>query len=222
MSTAFSIKESLAFGWRTFKAHPWVFVKVSLVYLALQFVLGMVQGILPEPLAPLVGIIVGTFIGIGILTFYLKAHDAPTEAKLNLLWAPAPFWRYIVTSIIMGILIMIGFVFLIVPGVILALAWSFALYLVVERNLWTKSALMESARLTRGSRVKLFLMNLALVGINLLGMLALFVGLFVTVPITFLASIHAYRVLSGKAGETVAETPAASEALPTPEPAPVA
>ena len=45
---------------------------------------------------------------------------------------------------------------------------------------------------------------LAVVGINLLGLIALFVGLLVTIPVTVLAMVHAYRTISGGA---VAATP---------------
>jgi uncharacterized membrane protein len=212
MSNAFSIKESLLFGWKTFKAHPWLFVKVSLVYLAVQFLLGVVQAIMPEMLAPAVGIVVGTLLGIGLITFYLKVHDAPTAATPKLLWAPEPFWRYLVTSLIMGALIVIGLLLLVVPGIILALAWGFALYIVIEKKVWTVEALKESARLTRGSRVKLLLFSFVLTLVNIVGMLLLLVGLFVSVPVTFLASIHVYRTLAGKKSESpvVSAEPAAA------------
>lgn len=214
MSEAFSVKGALTFGWNTFKTHPWVFIKVSLVYLAVELVLGIVQGMLPTFLNPLLGMAVGTFLAIGILAFYLKAHDDPAGAKIQQLWTPEPFLRYLVTSIIMGVLILIGFVLLIVPGVILALAWSFTPYLVIEKKMWLKDAFLESARLTRGSRVQLFLFGIVLTLINLLGMLALFIGLLVTVPVSLLASVHVYRTLSKKAAQ-----PAEVSAIPSvPEP----
>ncbi len=208
------IKDALSFGWRTFKAHPWPFIKVSLAYVVIQLILGFAEQVLPELLSPVVGIVVGTFVGIGIITFYLKAHDDPAHASWKLLWNPEPFWRYLVTSIVAGVLIMIGFVLFVVPGVILALAWSFALYLTIERKIWTMDALMESARITRGSRVKLFLFGLALAAVNLVGTLLLLVGLFVSVPVTLLASVHVYRALQAKPAEKKPE-----EVLPAATPA---
>jgi uncharacterized membrane protein len=41
--------------------------------------------------------------------------------------------------------------------------------------------------------------------INLLGALALVVGLLVSVPVSTLAFIHAYRVLGGKTGQRPAD-----------------
>lgn len=221
MSNAFSIKECLAFGWRTFKAHPWVFVKVAIAYVVIQLLLGFVQAVLPEFVSPLVGIVVGTFLGIGVISFYLKAHDAPQSASVRDLWRPEPFWRYLVTSVVAGVIIMIGFFLLVVPGIILALAWSFALYLVIERKMWTLEALKESARITRGSRVKLFLLGLVIAAANVVGALLLLIGLIVTVPVTVLASVHAYRTLAAKPAEA-AEAAPAIEAPEAPAPAPAA
>ncbi len=221
MTNGFSIKESVSFGWTTFKAHWVLFLKVSLAYLAVQFVLGMVQSMLPPFFAPLLGVVVGTFLSVGIIAFYLKAHDAPGSASIRDMWRPEPFWRYLVTSIIMGILIIIGFFLLIVPGIILALAWSFALYLTIEKKMWVKEALLESARLTRGNRLKLLILGLALMVLNVVGMIPLFLGLFVTVPVSLLASVHVYRTLSN-ASHTPSAEPVAEKVEEAPAPAPVA
>jgi hypothetical protein len=54
----------------------------------------------------------------------------------------------------------------------------------------------ESWRITKGHKWQLALLFLALLGINLLGVLALVVGVFVSVPITLIAFAHAYRTLA--------------------------
>lgn len=54
----------------------------------------------------------------------------------------------------------------------------------------------ESWRITKGHKWQLLLLFLALLLVNLLGLLALFVGIFVSVPITMLAFAHAYRTLA--------------------------
>jgi uncharacterized membrane protein len=55
--------------------------------------------------------------------------------------------------------------------------------------------------LTKGNRWKLFQLSLALLLLNILGLLALLVGLFVTIPVSFIAMVHAYRALKGEAVE---------------------
>jgi uncharacterized membrane protein len=85
---------------------------------------------------------------------------------------------------------------LIVPGIIIAMGLAFVPYLVVERGLGPVEALKESWRLTKGHKMQIFLLVLALVGINILGLMALVVGVFVTFPLTLLAFAHAYRTLA--------------------------
>ena len=61
-------------------------------------------------------------------------------------------------------------------------------------------AMGESNRITRGHKWQLFGFVLLLLLINLLGLLALVVGILVSIPVSTLAFMHAYRVLGGKAG----------------------
>ena len=63
----------------------------------------------------------------------------------------------------------------------------------------------ESHRLTRGHKWQLFGFVLLLLLINLLGLLALVVGLLVSIPVSTLAFVHAYRVLGGKPGPRPAD-----------------
>jgi uncharacterized membrane protein len=88
---------------------------------------------------------------------------------------------------------------LIVPGIIFGLMFMFATFIVIERELGPIDAMNESHRLTRGHKWQLFGFVLLLVLVNLLGLLALLVGIFVSIPVSTLAFVHAYRVLGGKA-----------------------
>jgi uncharacterized membrane protein len=89
---------------------------------------------------------------------------------------------------------------LIVPRIIFALMFMFATFIVIDRELGPINAMNESARIAKGYKWQLFGFTLVLVLINLLGLLALVVGLLVTVPVTSLAFVHVYRVLSERAG----------------------
>jgi uncharacterized membrane protein len=199
-----SVKECLTFGWRTFKARPKFFILVSFTLLAISIVSGVFQNVLTALLGKSLGgaasfiisFVIDMFMGMGVVAVYLKAHDAVMAPSLRDLWNPKPFWRYFSTYIVMCVLLLIGYVLLIVPGVILSILFSFALILVVERGLKPIDALKESARLTRDNRWEIFTLLLALLGINLLGLLALAVGLLVTIPVSTLALMHAYRTLS--------------------------
>jgi uncharacterized membrane protein len=99
---------------------------------------------------------------------------------------------------LLGLAVGIGLVLLIVPGVIFGLMFMFSTFLVIDRELAPIEALKESNRITYGHKWRLLGFTLVLLLINVLGALALLVGLLVTVPVSSLTFTHAYRVLSGR------------------------
>jgi uncharacterized membrane protein len=160
-----------------------------------------------------------TLVGMGVTAFALDAHDNPDTVGISALWHPQPFWKFLGLNLFLHSLVLVavallfllittlgpldgilaGILLLYVAGVIFALMFIFAQFFIIDRELGPIAALKESYRITSGHRWDLLGLLLMLTLINLLGMLALFVGLFVTVPITLLAITHAYRVLSGSA-----------------------
>ena len=224
--TTLSVKESLLFGWRTFKGNPWAFVKVSLILFAISFVFSFINSVLgalgkdaAETLALSVGILslvvslASIYVNItvnnmGVLTFFLKTHDSVASASLRDLWRPHPFWRYLLAMVMIVVLVCVGLVLLIVPGIIIGLALSLTSYIILTRDLTAWEAIKESARITKGHRFKLFLLSLAIAGLTTVGFLALFVGLLVTIPVSLLAYVHAFRTLEANAG-AITPAPAA-------------
>jgi uncharacterized membrane protein len=206
----FSAGEALRFGWETFKRRPWFFIGSTVVILLVSGLInglttGIDTAITGSPEEPsLVGSIInlglGTLISMGATAFYLAAHDNPESADLSMLWHPRPFWKYLGASILLALAVAIGFVLLIVPGIIFGLMFMFATFIVIERELGPIDALSESHRITRGYKWPLFGFVLLLLLINVLGLLALIVGLLVSIPVSTLAFVHAYRTLGGKPG----------------------
>jgi uncharacterized membrane protein len=137
---------------------------------------------------------------MGATAFFLAAHDSAETADLSMLWHPRPFWKYLGTSLLLALAIAVGFVLLIVPGIIFGLMFMFATFVVIERELGPIDALTESHRMTRGHKWPLFGFMLLLLLVNLLGLLALVVGVLVSIPVSTLAFVYAYRALGGKPG----------------------
>jgi uncharacterized membrane protein len=198
------VKESLELGWKTFKAAPWLFITIPLVLLAIATGISIVEEILSvifgeqqmELIVHIESFATTMLMSIGIGTLYLKALHKIDSAELRDLWNPKPFWRYVGVSVFGGTAILLGLVLLIVPGIIIALAFSLSGLLVIEKGFGPIEALKESVRLTKGHRLDLLKLNLANLGINILGVCAFVVGLFVTVPVTELAFVNAYRKLT--------------------------
>ena len=217
------VKGALSYGWNTFRARPWLFVQAGILLLLVNLGVSLVQSVF-EAGAELgdgavvavvglasaaFGMAVSFFVSMGETAFFLKAHDKVAEASLKDLWHPKPFWKFVGASVLAGIAIILGLIALIIPGIILGILFMFVGYLVIDQDLKPIDALKRSWALTKGNRWKLFFLSLALIGINILGLLALLIGLLVSVPVSFLAVTHAYRTLSGKEVTEVPEEAAA-------------
>ncbi len=200
----FLVGESIRFGWETFKKRPWFFVAVTLLVMVAGWCVGFIGGFIGALLGrnafdTAVGSLISfagqLFIGMGTIAFYLKAHGSVDAAEVHDLWHPRPFWKYTGATFLNGLIVIVGLILLIVPGIIWALMFMFSQYFVIERKSAPLDALRESARITNGHKWRLLLFALAIAGLNILGMLFLFVGLLVSIPVTTLATVHAYRTL---------------------------
>jgi uncharacterized membrane protein len=201
-----SVGESIRFGWETFKKRPLLIIGAFVIAMLVS---GITSSLLdPAEGAPvtvsvivmsLISAVIGLLVEIGLVTFSLRAHDNVAAAKIMDLWNPKPFVWYLVGQIAVGLGVLIGFVLLIVPGVMLALGWMFSSYLIIDKGRGPLEAMKESWAMTKGHKWQLLLLVLALIGINILGLLALVVGLLVTVPVSMLAVVHVYRKLSATA-----------------------
>lgn len=203
----FTVASAIRFGWETFKTRPWLFVGATIV---IMFAYGVIGGITsginaalgatpedPSIIGSLINLVLSTFVGMGATAFYLAAHDNPETVDLSTLWHPQPFWKFLGASILVGLAIGIGFVLLIVPGIIAAVFFMFTMFIVIDKELGPIEAMKESMRIGRGYRWPLLGLIVLLSLIALAGVIALFVGLLVAMPVTVLAFTHAYRVLSG-------------------------
>jgi uncharacterized membrane protein len=75
-------------------------------------------------------------------------------------------------------LVMMGFIFLIIPGIIIACRLAFVSYLVMDKKMDPIQAVEESWKLTKGHAWTIFFMAIVSFFICLLGLIMCFVGIF--------------------------------------------
>jgi uncharacterized membrane protein len=194
------VLDCFRFGWATFKKRPWILIGALLLTIIAGAISSALFGNENQGSGIVVGamilasVIVNVLIEIGFLTFFMRAHDSIESAQFTDLWNPTPFVWYLVGQVAVGIIVIIGLVLLIVPGLIAAVALFFTSYFIIEGK-GPIEAIKASWEMTKGNRWKVALLLLAVAGLNLAGFLAFVVGLVVTVPISMLALVHAYRTL---------------------------
>lgn len=202
-------------GWQTFKRRKWFFVGVTALMMIISWMIGAIAGALGEDgglalLGVLLNIGLSTLLSMGFAAVMLRSYDTVESAELGELWHPKPFWKFLAAQILIGISVVIGLVLLIVPGIILMLMFILTPYIIVDRELAPIAAMKESARITKGRKWELLLFVLIAFVLNLVGAIALLVGLLVSIPVTTLALVHAYRELAKSAGAPATVPPPAA------------
>lgn len=89
------------------------------------------------------------------------------------------------------------------PGMYVAVLLYFVKYIVYDKNVKPIEALKESVRMTKGHRFALIEYILVAVIVNLLGLLALVVGVFFTIPLTVIGTTLIYKKLSNRHKENL-------------------
>lgn len=95
-----------------------------------------------------------------------------------------------------GAAVVIGLMLLIVPGVIAAVGLMPAVFLVLDGDAGVIDTLKRAWAMTTGYRIKIFLVFLAVLGLNLLGVLALVIGVFLTGAFSMLLIASVYEELN--------------------------
>ena len=101
----------------------------------------------------------------------------------------------------MYILVAIGFLLLVLPGIYLMVAYSLAMPLVVEKGLSPWQALEASRKAITKSWFRFIGLGLAIMVIMIVSMIPLGIGMIWTIPMAMIAFGIAYRNIFGYEGE---------------------
>jgi uncharacterized membrane protein len=196
----FSIQESLSKGWEMFKVQ-WL---NTVAFTLLVFTL---QGVLTHYLkdyALLISIVISPPLTAG---FFLVANriSRGVEVSFSNYFDGFSFWGIvIVTSLISGILTFFGILALVIPGIYLAVAFMFGIPFALFSGLDFWTSLELSRKLITMNWWKFFGFVIVLAGLNVLGFVCLFVGLLVTIPVSYFAVYAVFEELTAEALAEVA------------------
>ncbi len=175
----------------------------------------------------LVSVVIGIAIALGwsqvILKLVRHQHVDWNSFKTNTnTWFP-----YFVSRLILGIFIFLSLLLIGIPlffiigsmmsasvplmivGIIVGIAgialfiwigirYMFISFVAIDKNVNGWKIMKESARLTKGHTVELFVFILFIILINIIGLLLLVVGLIITIPVSKIATGYVYEHLKGK------------------------
>lgn len=207
-----TIGVSYGFGWSQMKKYFLNLLFITLIMLAAQSITSLGNaGENPSFFAQLFtaayGLFVLSVIDFGSAYMFLKAvRDEPFEVSEIFDGFKTNFGNIVLSNLLMFLIIGLGFVLLIVPGIILACRLAFVPYLVMDKNMDAVEALKKSWEMTKGHGWTIFFMALLAVLIIIAGFIVFIVGvIFAVMWITaaFAALYYAVESNGNQDAETV-------------------
>lgn len=186
-----SIGGCLERSWNLLKANFWPLVGCTFVL----FVVMMIAQSIPL-LGLLVSILLtGVFYG-GLYLYYLKKiRGQPAELGDAFAGFSLAFLPLMLATLVSTLLTMVGFLLLILPGIYLAVSYAFTYMLVIDKRLEFWAAMEVSRRVITAQWFRMFALILLGAIIAALGVIGLFIGVFITLPIMIGAIAYAYEDL---------------------------
>jgi uncharacterized membrane protein len=161
----------------------------TIVILLIQFAFNFISRLAEDKIAlfifiTLVSMVISTVMTIGMCRFSLNyAYEDKNPELKDIFSGFSVILKAIGLSILVGIIVIVGTILLIVPGIILSFMFSQAYYILADDN--SKSiiqCLKESAAMMKGYKFEYFILSLSFLGWIILGMIPLGIGLIWVVP----------------------------------------
>lgn len=191
------------------------FLELFLI-LIVSWVIGMIASI-PEWVASqnpvsglftfLISVLVTGPISYGVYYAYLRAARGEKPEIQDMFAAFQNYWNAVLAGLLVGVIVVIGFVLLIVPGIIFACKLAFTPYLVVDRKMDVIDAIKESWNMTRGHAGQVFLIGLLAIPIAILGLICFGVGVIIAGMWITCAFASLYHAVSLQRGTPVRQEP---------------
>jgi uncharacterized membrane protein len=169
-------------GWRMVKADIGIYVGLALVTVVLN---SIVPFIIQGPLTA------GLFI-VCIKRTLNRPAEFPDLFKGFNYFIPT-----LVASLVVGLFVCVGTLFCIIPGLVVAAMYKFTYLFIVDKRMDFWPAMEASRAVVKNDYFGFTMFLLALIGINVLGLLCCVVGLLVTIPLSVAAITVAYKEIVG-------------------------
>jgi uncharacterized membrane protein len=136
---------------------------------------------------------------VGWIRIWVRAVRGEKPSLGDMFGALDRLGALLVATLIMSIAIHIGMLLCLIPGIMLACGLLLTPYYVVDAKMGPFAALQASWQATKGQKWDILFFLIVVLGVLILGLLALGIGIFVAMPIVGLATTVIYLRLSGRA-----------------------
>ena len=147
-------------------------------------------------LAYVVNLIISIIFTLGYTKNFFQALDG-SEPKISAYAAQASkLLIYLGATIIYSLIILLGFILFILPGIYLSIRLQYYIAFIVEEDAKVMDSLKRSWKITKGHTGSLLLLFFTNIGLMIVGILSFLIGLFVAIPIVYGIYCESYRKLN--------------------------
>ncbi|MHC4114630.1 MAG: hypothetical protein ACYSSL_04840 [Planctomycetota bacterium] len=212
-------KNWLAHGWSTYKNNLKLMVLGAMIFYSFSLFIALFAHLpFGRYLTFVFQLVVDPVLATGWWFFCLKLARGQPAGLLDIFGAFRNFAKVWATFFLVTVILLIGFVLFLIPGIICTLKYGLSIFIVMDKGLAPHKAIAYSGLITKGFKVKLF--GLLLTGFlaapltwpfafglqnigsskgnfyMMVGIIPYFVGLLVVIPWVNAAWATAYDVLS--------------------------
>lgn len=219
MKYKFNIEEVFKQAWELTKKHFWLMLGVGAVTMLISYAIeGMQYTFLvwskdmsfmyiPYLVLLVIGFLVSLVLSFNSYRIMFDLVDAKGAAVKDLFkWdtrikSRLPHW--LVAQVIYGLIVFLGFVFLIVPGIYLAIKYMYVGMLMIEKDITITEAFKKSAEMTKGEMWHLVGIGAISILIVMIGLMLLVIGVVTAIMIVAFATTLVYRRLASQTHKEV-------------------
>jgi len=201
METKFVISDVVTKSWQCTKAQLWILVGLMIGYIILYVTLILIslplqKSIVGVSVITLINACISLIFALGYLKNIFQALDG-IEPQFSAYGQQArKIFTFFGASMLMGIIVAIGTLCLIIPGVYLAIRLQFYAAFIIEEDCGVIESLKRSWAITEGEVLHLLLVFLVMYGIIILGFMVFFIGIFVAYPMIYIMYAEVFRKLN--------------------------
>jgi uncharacterized membrane protein len=191
---------AISYGWKKFQENVGPMLIVVLIPVAAQLVLSIIGQAAIHSLAgaavfQIIGIVVSAVAGLGLyrMALMITAGETATVGKA---FEYDRWGEWIVFSVVFGLMVGIGLVLCIIPGLFVLAFFGLAPFYFIDGRLSLGDALRASREAVQSKGLAFAVLLSIIVGV--LGLIACIVGVFVTEAIAYIAVAYLYRYATGQ------------------------
>ncbi len=216
MKHTFTIENAYRFAWEKIKKHWTDLLVIGVLSVLVSFIFGFIIGLVQSmsvhggemsafgmgmsALLNVMSQILSLWLGYNAFKILLKIVDGKTFKISEIFhWedkSPSKIWNYFFATLFYGLVVLVGLILLIVPGIYFSIKYMYVPYLVIDKELSITDAFKKSADMTSGEMWHLIGFGLVSFAVMMVGLLAFLVGVIPAAMLSYVAYAYVYRKLA--------------------------